>query len=60
MFIINHLYRKIINKSIKDTLIKEIDLVNVGNYVDFVNTLDEFMSKWMLKKPMVFDNICNM
>lgn len=44
MSIINHLYRKIINKSIKDTLTKEIELIDVGNYVDFINTLDDFMS----------------
>ena len=44
MSIINHLYKKIINKSIKDTLAKEVDLINVDNYVDFINTLDNFVS----------------
>jgi len=44
MSIINHFYRKIINNSIKNALSKEIELLNVGNYVDFMNCLDEFMS----------------
>jgi len=44
MSIINHFYRKIINNSIKNALSKEIDLLEVGNYVDFINTLDDFMS----------------
>jgi len=45
MSIINHFYRKIINNSIKNALSKEVDLLDVGNYVDFINCLDEFMSR---------------
>lgn len=44
MSIINHFYRKIINNSIKNALSKEIDLLNVENYVDLINCLDGFMS----------------
>jgi hypothetical protein len=44
MSIINQKYSKIIKNSIKNTLTKEIELIQVGNYVDFVNNLDDFMS----------------
>ena len=43
MSIINHMYSKIIKKSLELSLKSEIRLKSIDNYLDFINYLDVFL-----------------
>lgn len=43
MSIINHMYSKIIKKSIENSFNSNIKLKSIGNYLDFINYLDGFL-----------------
>lgn len=49
MNIINHFYGNIIKNSIKNAFNHEIDLKDVGNYIDLINCLDDFLSNMIRK-----------